>query len=187
MPVATIQWQERFESEVDAVVAAANVYNPYSIRHDQEFMGAILRCGGGYFYSAAAGVPGRDEITVKIGIPKGCDLTSFWHTHGDHEHQHKFFSATDVDLVRTQQKPLYLADYTGILKVLSPNDQTMGLIESRRYGLAMSPGSAVGKVVTRLEGVLRVATKMTPQREITELERQLVGSIQPVPDGLYLE
>src|SRR5690606_24695364 len=48
-----------YSTEVEAVRAAANRFNPVSMREDTEFIGAILQKGSEYFYSAQRGHAGE--------------------------------------------------------------------------------------------------------------------------------
>ena len=57
-----------FDSEIDAVVAASDAFNPLSIAEDREYMGAILFAGGRYSYTVEAGEVGHDQITVRIKV-----------------------------------------------------------------------------------------------------------------------
>jgi hypothetical protein len=143
------QW---FATELDAVVAATNYYNPVSVRDDREFMGAVLRDGDGYQVTVSAGEPGRDAIRARIPIRPGVDIVAFWHTHGARAPSHEYFSAVDTRLVKRWQKPFYLADYTGVLKVMVPGGRTLSAIRARRLGLPARSGYAVGQVVRDASG-----------------------------------
>ena len=81
-----------FASLLLAVEAAGNRYNPASIIHDREHVGAILRCDGRYFYTHGVGEPGQIPVTFSIAVPKRCDLTSLWHTHGGPFADREYFS-----------------------------------------------------------------------------------------------
>ena len=47
-----------FNSELEAVQAAASHYNPISLREDREFMGTIYRSGNYFAYTVTAGEVG---------------------------------------------------------------------------------------------------------------------------------
>lgn len=146
---ATQQW---FASELEAVVAAADQYNPESIREDREYMGAILRRGDRYSFTVGAGHAGRDTVTVRIAIPNGTELIAFWHTHGARMQSNRYFSAVDTRLVKTWQIPFYLADYTGQLKVMQPDDRTISASRARYLGLPSRAGFAAGQIVNAVNG-----------------------------------
>lgn len=143
------QW---FESELDAVVAASQQYNPQSITEDREFMGAILQQDNCYTFTVGAGKPGRDRITVTIKIPPGAKVVAFWHTHGARQNRHRYFSDVDTDLVKTSQKRFYLADHTGRLKVMAPGASTISKYRARRLGLPQRAGYARGEIVKDSQG-----------------------------------
>ena len=143
------QW---FATELDAVVAATSYYNPVSVREDREFMGAVLRDGECYQVTVNAGEPGRDAITARIPVRPGIDLVAFWHTHGARTRSNQYFSAVDTRLVKRWQKPFYLADYTGVLKIMVPGGRTLSALRARRLGLPARSGYAVGQVVHDASG-----------------------------------
>lgn len=150
-----------FDSELAAVVAAATRYNPISIEEDREYMGAVLRQGDRYLYTVAPGQSGRDRITVRIPIPDGYQVIAFWHTHGDRAHGRTFFSDVDTRLVRDSDKPFYLADFTGVLKVFSPGDRTMSKLRARHLGLPGKAGFARGQPVRDAAGSLITVPGLT--------------------------
>ena len=118
-----------FSGVQEAAEAATNVYNPVSMLEDREYMGAILRHHDKdeYVYTVGAGKRGADQVTVRIQIPKGFAVAAFWHTHGEAGASRHLFSEGDTSLVEQLQVPLFLADYTGDLKVYSPDDHTLWL------------------------------------------------------------
>jgi hypothetical protein len=141
-----------YMTELAAVVAAADHYNPVSISEDREFMGAVLRDGDRYEFTVGAGEPGRDAITVRIRVRPGVDIVAFWHTHGARHSSNRYFSAVDTRLVKRWQKPFYLADYTGVLKVMVPGGPTLSRSRARRLGLPGRTGYAIGHVVNDANG-----------------------------------
>ena len=156
-----------YDSATAAVVAAANAHNPASIREDREYLGAILERDGRYTWVAAAGIPGRDRIRVRLSVPADAAVVAFWHTHGAARDEHRYFSATDTKLVRRWRVPFYLADHTGRLKVFRPGDPTLSPARARKLGLPRRHGFARGTAVTDGCGEpLLIAT--TPERGMTE-------------------
>ena len=79
-------------------------------------------------------------------------MVAFWHTHGDRDVRNRFFSPIDADLVRTWQRPFYLADYTGLLKVLRPGQPVMSAFRARKAGLPAWHGIASGTIVRTGDG-----------------------------------
>ena len=144
--------QEWFATELAAVVAATSRFNPVSIREDREFMGAILHDGECYSYTVGAGERGRDKITVRITVDDDVDVIAFWHTHGGKYAGNRYFSDLDTRLVEKWQRPLYLADYTGALKVIAPGERTFSSLRARRLGLPARVGYAAGRVVKDVDG-----------------------------------
>lgn len=143
----------RFQTEVDAVVAAATRYNPQSIREDREYLGAILHDGECYTYTVGAGKPGRDRVTVRIVIPAGNEVVAFWHTHGARRDSNRYFSDVDTQLVESSRKRFYLADHTGALKVLVPGAPTLSRYRARGLGLPARPGYSRGELVSDARGM----------------------------------
>ena len=115
---------EGFTSEVNAVISASNLFNPASIDQDREYIGAVLERNGKYFYTVGAGDRAQDAVEIRLRIPASYTIISFWHTHGAPAYKRVFFSETDRRLVEIYKKPLYLADFTGNLKVLFPADDS---------------------------------------------------------------
>ncbi|MFQ5634780.1 MAG: DUF4329 domain-containing protein [Gammaproteobacteria bacterium] len=149
-----------FGTELDAVIAAARTYNPQSVREDREFMGAILRAGDCYTFTVGAGRPGRDLVTVRITVPADAEVVAFWHTHGARRDSNQYFSDIDTALVEAWQKPFYLADHTGSLKVMAPGAPTLSSGRAFRLGLPRRPGYARGAVITNAHGnPVRIATR----------------------------
>ena len=116
-----------FNSELEAVTAAVNLYNPPSMARDREYMGAVLERHNHFYYTVGEGKRGEDSIELRLLIPAGFSIVAFWHTHGAPAYKRKFFSETDQRLVRLHHKPFYLADFTGSLRVLRPADKGRGL------------------------------------------------------------
>jgi hypothetical protein len=136
-----------FASEVLAVTAAANAYNPASVRDDREYMGGILTDGRQYYYTATAGVAGQDKVQARIRIPAGLQLVAFWHTHGAPAHERRFFSDVDTELANRWGLPFYLADPTGALRVYMPRDPLLSAQAASRLGLPARHGFARGRDV----------------------------------------
>lgn len=152
--------QNRFATEIAAVVAASNIYNPASIAEDCEYMGAVLRDGDQYVYTAGAGRRRRDKVTVKIEILAGFELVALWHTHGAAASGRKYFSQVDTNLAEKLQVPFYLADFTGQLKVFEPGTRTLSVLHAKRLGLTAVRGHAKGrKVMDDTGDVIRIKVK----------------------------
>jgi len=156
-----VQSKELFNSELDAVTAASERFNPISIAEDREYMGAILQNKQYYFYTAGQGETGHDQVTVRVKIPAGSSIVAFWHTHGAAEDSRKYFSEIDTELALSWNKPFYLADYTGELKVFSPGDKMISLRKAKRLGLPAKKGFSKGRVVLDQKGrFIQVCTRM---------------------------
>jgi len=139
-------------SELDAVRAAADAFNPHSIRDDREFMGGILRHGGRFYYTVSLGHPGQDRVTARIPLPRHARIVAFWHTHGAEADDRRYFSDIDTELARAWGLPFYLADHTGELKVFTPGDATLSPVEARDRGLPERTGLATGRLVSNIHG-----------------------------------
>ncbi|MGI9286776.1 MAG: DUF4329 domain-containing protein, partial [Pseudomonadales bacterium] len=120
-----------FSSPLAAVMAAENEYNPLSIAQDREFIGAILQHNGLFRYTVGQGLSGEDTVTVRVAVPRGAEIVAFWHTHGAAGHGRRYFSREDTALVNSWNKPFYMADYSGTLRVFNPGDPTMTATKAR--------------------------------------------------------
>jgi hypothetical protein len=109
-------------------------------------MGAVLELDGCFTYTVSRGRRGADRITARVPVPRGADIVAFWHTHGNGGKQNRYFSRIDTALVSRWNRRFYLADYTGILKVLEPNAPLMTTTEARLAGLPERTGLAQGAV-----------------------------------------
>jgi hypothetical protein len=136
-----------FNTELEAVRAASNRFNPVSIREDREYMGTIYKSGNYYGYTVTAAQPGANRISVQVPPEQWGSVVAFWHTHGDASPMKRFFSRFDTRLVKQTGKPLYLADFTGALKVFRPEDRVLTGFAAPRYGLPEQRGFALGTEV----------------------------------------
>lgn len=141
-----------FISVVAAVTDASNRYNPMSIRDDREFMGVVVYREGYYYYTAAAGVAGSDQISITLPPAHFGEVVALWHTHGREHVDHVYFSSHDTALARKLKLPFYLADHSGILKVFRPEDPVMNDFQRRRGGLVRNLGIASGRPVYNSDG-----------------------------------
>lgn len=149
-----------FPSEKEAVTAAANIYNPQSIREDREYMGAIYKTEQGYRYTVTAGKKRGDKIQIALPSEDFDHVVAFWHTHGNANPRHRYFSDVDTQTVHKFGRSLYLADYTGYLKVFEPGDPVLSLYAARRLGLPAVRGYATGELVKDMRRrSVRVATR----------------------------
>ncbi len=154
-----------FNSQLAAVQAAANQYNPLSVAQDREFIGAILQHNGGYRFTVGQGMSGEDTVSVRIALPRGARVVAFWHTHGAAGHARKYFSAVDTALVNSWNKPFYMADAAGVLRVFSPGDNTMTAMQAGRLSLGRQAGYAKGSKVIADDGQrVRIATSLLARR-----------------------
>ena len=137
-----------YDSELAAVRAATDLYNPISLREDREFMGAIVRQGSHYSYTVLPGKMGGNSVSLTFSGEEWQNVVALWHTHGDASPLRQYFSRLDTRLVQETGKRFYLADYTGVLKVLRPEHRTLSFFAASRLGLPRSRGFATGEPVT---------------------------------------
>lgn len=149
-----------FNSLTAAVTAATNRFNPISISEDREFMGTIFQKGKQFGYTISSGRPGTGASEIHISRALLSDVVAFWHTHGSALTEFQYFSNADSDLVARFHLPLYLADYTGKLKVLRPGVKSTRPIQSnsllRQAFYTQSAGQFVRDERNRL---IRINTK----------------------------
>ncbi len=112
-----------YDSELAAVVAAVNKFNPRSILEEREYIGGILRHQNQYYYSVSAGKRGEHNVSAKIRFPKSMQLVALWHTHAGFGASRRYFSKVDIKQAKKLNKPFYMANYTGELKVFRPEDR----------------------------------------------------------------
>ena len=135
-------------NDVDsAVKAAADIYNPISIREDREYMGVIYKVGTNYYFSVYAAQPGSDSFRFSLPLDSWDMVVALWHTHGARKVHHQYFSDTDTSMVNRYGKPFYLADHTGVLKVYEKGGSTMRKYAALKLGLPAKRGYARGKKV----------------------------------------
>ena len=162
-----------YEGELEAVIAASQLYNPRSIEEDREYMGAVLQKGNDYHYTVAPGEAGEDRITVRVAVPAGASIVAFWHTHGAEAHAREYFSEVDTKLVADWKLPLYLADYTGVLKVFNPGDQVLPVKMAQAHGLPPKRGFATGRIVADDSGdTVKVATGLPAHNLLGRVEME---------------
>ncbi len=153
--------QQGFLSELEAVKAASDRFNPISIAEDTEFIGAILKRNGQYFYSAQRGAPGRDQVSLHFRYPKTYDLVAFWHTHGAEAKERNYFSDFDTRVVEQTGKPFYLSDFSGELKVFKVGNKILNAWQALRKGLPRQSGFAEGeKVRDRFGKLVMICTSL---------------------------
>ncbi|MGS2723522.1 DUF4329 domain-containing protein [Porticoccus sp. GXU_MW_L64] len=155
--------QQPYATEVAAVAAAANRFNPDSIRKDREYMGTILKKDGLYYYTYTVGHRGHDEITTLLPSGEFGKAVALWQTHGRVSHKNRFFSPSDTDVAKRLDLPFYLADHTGELKVYNPGDATLPLLTAQREGFFVRGASEGNRVKDELGNVVAVATKTSEQ------------------------
>lgn len=136
-----------FATELEAVIAAADNYNPLSIREDREYVGAIFEEDGKFGFTVSANARRKDSWRLGIARVDWDRIRAFWHTHGDASPQHRYFSRSDTETVERLGLPFYLADYTGYLKIFRRGDRTLNPFAARRLNLPRQPGYAVGEYV----------------------------------------
>lgn len=153
-----------FLSEQAAVIAAANKYNPLSINEDREYMGAIYETKEGFRFTVNRGTKGSSRIRISLPEADFESVVAFWHTHGNANPSRRYFSDVDTHTAAKYDRPFYLADYTGYLKVYEPGDPLISQVAARRLGLPAVRGYATGQqVMDRLNHAVRIATKSASQ------------------------
>ncbi len=145
--IPAVSDQFRYKDITDTVFAAGARYNPLSVREDREFIGAVLSYPDGYNYTVAEGIPGQDEVTTKIKIPRGSKLVALWHTHGAPHYSRSYFSSVDTRLVARLGVPFYLIDPDNGYSVFRPGDRLLTARQSRRLGLGFARGYAKGTLI----------------------------------------
>lgn len=136
-----------YNSELEAVIAAANTYNPLSVKEDREYFGIIFREREKFYFTVSKANRRSNSFQFKISAEQFTKATALWHTHGGIYSSHRYFSDTDTDSADRLKLPFYLADYTGYLKVFRPGDPTLSAFVARRLGLPRHNGYAIGSQV----------------------------------------
>ena len=136
-----------FTDVVAAVTAAANRYNPISIREDREFMGTVYRDGNRYGYTVSSGRIGSGSSDVYLRLSEFDDIVAFWHTHGRPHPIHAYFSRQDTEVANKFDVPMYLADHNGTLKVYRPGGQMMPQFKIKNTGAMRGSALAEGELV----------------------------------------
>jgi hypothetical protein len=148
---SSITVRAQFESELQAVQHASNLYNPASVREDREYMGVIFRhsahVGFLFGYTVGAGEAGHDTVSVRARIPPGSEIVAFWHTHGAGHWTRQYFSPTDTRLARDWGVPFYMAAADGQLRVYRPGRRTLSKRQAMMLGLGPMQGSSRGELI----------------------------------------
>lgn len=141
----------QFQSELQAVEHASNLYNPASVREDREYMGVVfsqnLDARVLYGYTVGAGQSGHDTVSVRARIPAGSKIVAFWHTHGAEHWTRQYFSPTDTSLAKEWGVPFYMAAADGRLRVYRPEQRTLSQRQAMMLGLGPLRGSSRGEVL----------------------------------------
>ncbi|NKB33485.1 MAG: DUF4329 domain-containing protein [Pseudomonadales bacterium] len=145
---ASINLEGKFESELAALRAAVDIYNPISIQENREFLGTIYRYEDGYSYTVAAGERYSSSFSIRITETQLSTIVGLWHTHGNSSPNHRYFSEDDTRTAEQLNLPFYLADYTGYLKVFTPGDRILPTFAARQLGLGLCKACAIGKHIT---------------------------------------
>jgi len=152
---------EGYASMDEAVIAASDRFNADSIRFNREHVGGILKCADkGYFYTHGVGGEGIAPVQFSIPQTQKCKLSAVWHTHGGNFEDRAFFSPSDTGTAEATDKPIYMADYTGTLRVFFPGDKKMSRNSRKRRGamLGLPRGTAQGSIVRDGAGMdIRIA------------------------------
>jgi len=136
-----------YDSEKAAATAAINQHNPTSIAEDREYIGAIYQTDAGFSFSVIKGKRRSDQVQMRISVTELDEVVAFWHTHGDSTPSNRYFSNVDTKLAAETQRPFYLGDYTGYLKVFEPDGKTLNPFAAYRLGLPRLSGYSVGELV----------------------------------------
>lgn len=159
-----------FPTELEAVIAAVAIFNPASIREDREYLGGILESGRHYYYTVSPGTRGADRVSARIRLLPAYTVVAFWHTHGAAAPERRYFSEIDTELVRNSDRPFYLGDPTGLLKVYSPGDSTLSAGRAHMLGLPRRSGYAAGTTVR------------DPDGRVVEIDTRSPGELAAVAD-----
>ncbi len=146
-PASSQNHESLYATEIAAVQAAANLYNPISLQEDREYIGAVFRRGEQFGFNVTAGAPGADAVQMRVPEMLMPDVVAFWHTHGGAAPSNRYFSAADTGLAKRFGRPFYLADDTGYLKVFNSGDPTLNPYVAMRLGLPRQSGYAIGSFV----------------------------------------
>ena len=141
----TLDSDRAYPTVVAAVTSMQRAFLDESVHSDREFVGAIFEDGGAYRASVGRACVGQDTVTFAISVPPGAQLAALWHTHGAPADLREFFSADDVDVVRSIRRDFYLITPRGELRVLRAADVARGTsIVHGRIGMSAPAGSARG-------------------------------------------
>ena len=152
--------EEGFGSELEAIKAVADLYNPLSIKQDREYIGTVFRNGDLFGFTVGPRGTSGDRVSIRIDRESMQETVALWHTHGGHSSNNRYFSEVDTRTAEQFNLPFYLADYTGYLKVYRPGDATLSPFVARRLGLNYGRGFALGTYVQdRYSRPVRIKTR----------------------------
>lgn len=139
---------------IDAVIEAANRYNPDSIVHNREHVGGILVCTDGRtLFTHGVGDPDKAPVPFSVPRPSHCQLEALWHTHGARGDFKTMFSAADTHSSNSIGRPIYMVDHTGTLRVFEPGAKTSGRQRRNKSSIVrLDEGVPAGKIVRNRSG-----------------------------------
>lgn len=157
-----------FVSVQEAALAAANSYNPQSIRENREYMGTVFEQDGKFGYTVFAAQSSADSWRFSVPGSEWEQVRAVWHTHGAEAAGNQYFSAADTSSVNRLKVPFYLADHTGFLKVFRAGDRTLSPRAASRLNLPRRAGFATGDFV-RDESSRRVRVSVRRARSVASI------------------
>ena len=138
-----------FTSVDAAVLHAVLNYNEDSIATNREHVGGVLKCRDGRFiYTQGHGRHNQAPVQFAITQTKTCRVVALWHTHGKFGHHKSMFSPSDTQSANQMDKPIYMADHTGTIRVYEPGAPLIMSSKTRAGSFqGILRGSAIGVVV----------------------------------------
>lgn len=146
-----------YDTAEEAAAAASSIFNPMSVKYDQEIGGGIIRNPetGKYRFTYTMGTKARGNVQMVIRKKPSEELVAMWHTHGGEGHQRDIFSAHDEKAVQSIGVPFYMANHKGALKILTPKDVDGRRAVGRNSGSdVLRPDGEPYRIRTELDDVL---------------------------------
>ncbi|MGK0470948.1 MAG: hypothetical protein ACJAR0_001420 [Candidatus Azotimanducaceae bacterium] len=110
-----------FENMDQAGLHALLQYNTDSIAANREYVGGVLKCEDcRYIYTHGHGRRHQAPVQFSFSQTKQCRIAALWHTHGTAGHHKSMFSPSDTHSANQIDKPIYMADHTGTIRVYEP-------------------------------------------------------------------
>jgi len=143
-----------------ATKAAMQYFNPLANIAGLSFGGVVYRIDGQYASTGSLICSRVASLNYSPAITRD-NIAAFWRTSGQLDSVHRYFSAVETNLAKKFDCPFYLTNYTGVLKVFHPDDNTLSVEVAEKLLSHAHPGFAIGKLVNdKFDRIVKIGTRL---------------------------